>query len=65
MEQIARARARRKRDGKDSIFYVNNKPVDERKINRLLERKNISEDKLLSITGPLDGMHAFVVIIKA
>ena len=53
MIAMARARVNRKRyEGKDSAFRVNKKSVDERKINRYLQRKDISEDMLFSMPSP-------------
>jgi hypothetical protein len=55
MIQIARTKLKRKRvDGKDSVFRVNEKPVPERNINRYLKRNNISEEDLFSVNSPVD-----------
>jgi hypothetical protein len=52
---MARARLNRKRDeAKDSAFRVNKRSVDERKIDRYLKRKGISEEILLSMPSPVN-----------
>jgi hypothetical protein len=57
MIQMARTRAKRKRlEGKDSAFRVNKAPVDERKMSRYLTRNEVSEEQLLSMASPIDGM---------
>jgi hypothetical protein len=59
MVQIARARVKRKKvDGKDSVFRVNKKPVPDRNINRYIKRNSISEEGLLSMASPINGMNA-------
>lgn len=56
MLEIARKQAKRKRvDGKDSAFCVNEKPVEQQKIRRYLRRNNISEGELLSMASPCNG----------
>ena len=56
MIAIARTQLQRKRDEqKESAFYLNDKPVAERKISRFLKRNKISEDALLSIKDPVEG----------
>lgn len=52
MKAIARLRAKRKTEGKESTFRVNKQPVNERKVDRFLKRHNISENDLLSIRSP-------------
>jgi hypothetical protein len=63
---MARTRTKRKRlDGKDSVFHVNKKQVNERKIDRYLKRNNISEEVLMSVPSPLGGMYyPSIVIVK-
>jgi hypothetical protein len=57
MIQMARARAKRKRlEGKDSAFRVNKALVNERKMTRYLTRNEVSEEELLSMASPIDGM---------
>jgi hypothetical protein len=57
MIQMARTRAKRKRlEGKDSAFRVNKAPVNERKMTRYLKRNEVSEEQLLSMASPIDGM---------
>ena len=61
MAQIARVRAKRKReDDKDSGFRVDKKPVAERNINRYLKRNNVTEEDLLSMPSPSDGMRTLL-----
>jgi hypothetical protein len=61
MVQIARARVKRKREyNKDSWFRANKKLVPERKINRYLKQNNITEEDLLSMPTPSDGMLTFL-----
>jgi hypothetical protein len=56
MVHMARARLKRKReDGKDSLFLVNNRQVPDRNINRYLKRNKISEESLLSMASPING----------
>jgi hypothetical protein len=55
MVQLARTQAKRSLDNKKSSFRVNKKPVDERKIDRFLQRKDISEEELLSMASPVNG----------
>lgn len=60
MIQVARARAKRKRDGgKESVFRVNKNFVTDRKINRYLKRNNVSEEDLLSMENPINGKKKF------
>jgi hypothetical protein len=57
MIQMARTRAKRKRlEGKDSAFRVNKELVNERKMTRYLTRNEVSEEQLLSMASPIDGM---------
>ena len=57
MIQMARTRAKRKKlEGKDSAFRVNKAPVNERKMTRYLTRNEVSEEKLLSMASPINGM---------
>lgn len=61
MVQIARVRVKRKReDDKDSGFRVDKKPVAERNINRYLKRNNVTEEDLLSMPSPSDGILTFL-----
>ena len=63
---MCRARVNRKRyEAKDSAFRVSKKPVDERKINRYLKRKDISEDMLLSMPSPVNGKVASLNMIES
>jgi hypothetical protein len=58
MLKLARVRAKRKKVyNKDSAFRVNQKVVDEHKIDRYLKRNNILEHELLSIESPRDGKY--------
>jgi hypothetical protein len=57
MIQMARTKAKRKRlEGKDSAFRVNKAPVNERKMTRYLTRNEVSEEELLYMASPIDGM---------
>jgi chromosome segregation ATPase len=57
MLEIARVRLKRKKyKAKPSAFYINEKPVREAKIDRYLKRNNISDNALLSIASPENGM---------
>lgn len=47
MVALARTKAKRKLENKDSSFRVYKKPVDDRKIDRFLSRNEISEQQLL------------------
>ena len=61
MVQIARVRVKRKReDDKDSGFRVDKKPVAERNINRYLKRNKVTEEDLLSMPSPIDGILTFL-----
>ncbi len=52
---MAGARLNRKRyEAKGSAFRVKKKSVNERKINRYLKRKDISEEMLLSMPSPVN-----------
>jgi hypothetical protein len=54
--EIARTKAKRAAiDNKKSSFRVNKKPVDDRKIDRFLQRNEIFEDQLLAMASPVDG----------
>jgi hypothetical protein len=55
MIAIARLRAKRKIQGKESAIRINKRPVKESKIDRFLKRQNISEDDLLSMRSPPNG----------
>lgn len=53
---MARVRAiRKRREAKDSDFRINKKSINEKKIDRFLRRKDISEDMLLSMPSPANG----------
>jgi hypothetical protein len=57
MIEMARTKAKRKRmEGKDSAFRVNKAHVNERKMTRYLMRNEVSEEELLSMASPIDGM---------
>ncbi|KAN0098406.1 hypothetical protein V8E51_014069 [Hyaloscypha variabilis] len=53
--ELARTKAKRALDNKKSAFRVNKKPVDERKIDRCLQRNDISEEQLLSMASPISA----------
>jgi hypothetical protein len=55
MLELARKKAKRSIEGKKSLFRVNKKPVEDRKINRYLQRNGISEEQLLEMTSPING----------
>lgn len=56
MEQIARTRAKRRRfENKDTSFLVRKKPVRNENIDRYLQRHDISEEKLLEVSSPVNG----------
>jgi hypothetical protein len=55
MVELARKKAKRKLESKKSSFRVHKKPVDDRKIDRYLRRNDISEEKLLSMSSPVNG----------
>jgi hypothetical protein len=53
--ELARTKAKRAVEHKKSSFRVNKKPVDDRRIDRYLQRNDISEEQLLSMASPVDG----------
>jgi hypothetical protein len=54
--EIARTKAKRAAiDNKRSSFRVNKKHVDDRRIDRYLQRNDISEEQLLSMASPVHG----------
>lgn len=53
--ELARTKAKRALENKKSSFRVNRKPVEDRKIDRYLQRNAISEEQLLSMTSPVNG----------
>jgi hypothetical protein len=54
--EIARTKAKRAAiDNKKSSFRVNKKPVDDRKIDRFMQRNEIFEDQLLGMASPVNG----------
>ena len=56
MVQIARTKVKRKLLlGKDSQFRVKKQPVDDRKIDRYMRRKDIIEDESFCMASPVDG----------
>jgi LAS superfamily LD-carboxypeptidase LdcB len=55
MLELTRKKAKRSIEGKKSLFRVNKKPVEDRKINRYLQRNGISEEQLLEMTSPING----------
>jgi hypothetical protein len=58
--EIARTKAKRAAiDNKRSSFRVNKKPVDDRRIDRYLQRNDISEEELLSMASPENGKIAW------
>ena len=54
--------AQREMQGKLSTFNVRDKPVDEKKIERFLKRKEITEETLLSQPSPVAGEHTAVSV---
>jgi len=54
--ELARTKAKRSLDNKKSAFRVHKKPVDDRKIERCLQRNDISEEQLLSMASPINGL---------
>lgn len=56
MLELARTKTKRALiEHKKSSFRVNKKPVDDRKIERYLQRKDISQEELLALISPVDG----------
>lgn len=55
MMAMARKRAKRKDEGKDSVFRLHHIPVDGGKIDRFLKRQKLSEDALISQPSPAGG----------
>jgi hypothetical protein len=56
MLELARIKAKRAVvENKKSSFRVNKKPVNDRKIDTFLQRKDISEEQLLAMSSPVDG----------
>lgn len=56
MVELARTKAKREAvESKKSSFRVNKKSVDDRKIERFLQRKDISEEHLLTMASPVEG----------
>ena len=55
MVEIARTKAKRKLENMKSPFRVYKKPVDDRKIDHFLNRKDISKEQLLSMTSLVNG----------
>ncbi|KAH8760153.1 hypothetical protein BGZ57DRAFT_905813 [Hyaloscypha finlandica] len=53
--ELARTKAKRALENKKSSFRVNRKPVDNRRIDRYLQRNAISEEQLLSMTSPVNA----------
>jgi hypothetical protein len=59
MMELARKRAKRHEvENKKSSFRVYKKTVDDRKIDRYLQRKDISQEELLSMASPVNGERA-------
>lgn len=54
MVQLARARAKRQLENKDSSFRVHKKPVDVRKIDRYVNRNDITDEELLNMPSPIN-----------
>lgn len=42
---------------KESAFRVNKRPVDDKKIERHLQRSGIGEEELLAMASPVDGKY--------
>jgi hypothetical protein len=59
--ELARIKAKRALENKKSSFRVNRKPVDDRKIDRYLQRNAISEEQLLSMASPINGTRSNAV----
>lgn len=55
MLEIARTKAKRKLEDKDSSFRFNKKPVNDANIDRYLRRHDIGEEMLLDMRSPIDG----------
>ena len=64
VKELARIKAKRALDNKKSSFRVNRKPVDDRKIDRYLQRKAISDEQLLSMPSPINGTRSNAVADK-
>jgi hypothetical protein len=62
--ELARTKAKRALENKKSSFRVNRKPVEDRKIDRYLQRNAISEEQLLSMTSPVNGTRSNAVADK-
>jgi hypothetical protein len=62
--ELTRTKAKRALENKKSSFRVNKKPVDDRKIDRYLQRNAISEEQLLSMTSPVNGTRSNAVADK-
>jgi len=63
MVQIARTKVKRKRLlGKESQFRVKKQPVDNRKIDQYMKRKDITEDELFCMASPVDSKSLFELI---
>jgi hypothetical protein len=59
MMELARKRAKRHEvENKKSSFRVYKKTVDDRKIDRYVQRKDISQEELLSMASPVNGERA-------
>jgi hypothetical protein len=56
MKQIAWTRSMRKREGKRSKFLFSRRPVPEEKINAYLKGSKISDEDLLSMPCPVEGI---------
>lgn len=56
MFEMARTKAKRAVEDKKSSFRVNKKHVDDRRIERFLQKNDVSEEQLLSVASPVDGM---------
>ncbi|KUJ10075.1 uncharacterized protein LY89DRAFT_740473 [Mollisia scopiformis] len=55
MVQLARAKAKRKLENKESSFRVSKKTVDDQKIERYLRRHEITDEDLLAMASPVDA----------
>jgi uncharacterized lipoprotein len=53
--ELARIKVKRSLENKKTGFRVNKKPVDDRKIERYVQRNDISEEQLLSMASPVNG----------
>lgn len=64
MVELARTKAKRNVEGKKSSFRVNKKPVDDRKIDRFLQRNNYLEEQLPSMASPVNRTPPTLMLIQ-